>query len=153
MLQLAIAEEFAGQDEAAVKWYGRILSDFPDAGMAVKAAGAKRRLECVGKSITLRGKSLSGAAVDLEQYRGRIVLIHYWATWCEPCKRDLTTLKALQAKYAKTFSLIGVSLDSDARNVDQFVRSQQLAWPQLYEVGRTRQPTSPMNWESSRCPP
>ena len=135
MLQLAIAEEFAGQDEASVKWYGRILSDFPEAGMAVKAAGAKRRLECVGKSITLRGKSLTGAAVDLEQYRGRVVLVHYWATWCEPCKRDLTTLKALQAKYAKTFSLIGVSLDSDARNVDQFIRSQQLAWPQLYETG------------------
>jgi thiol-disulfide isomerase/thioredoxin len=136
MLQLAIAEEFAGKDEKAAQWYGRIVADFASASVAVKAAGAKRRLESVGKSITLRGKTLTGSAVDLDQYRGRVVLVHYWSTWCEPCKRDLQTLKALQAKFFKSgFSLIGVSLDSDARLLDQFIRAQQLAWPQLHEPG------------------
>lgn len=136
MLQLAIAQEFAGKDEEALKWYNRIVTEFPKVDLAVKAAGAKRRLESVGKSIELQGKTIGGAAVSLSQYQGRVVLIHYWATWCEPCKRDLQTLKAVQAKFAKSgFSLIGVNLDSDPRAADQFVRAQQLAWPQMYEAG------------------
>ncbi len=136
MLQLAIAQEFAGKDEEALKWYNRIVTEFPKVDLAVKAAGAKRRLESVGKSIELQGKTIGGAALNLGQYQGRVVLIHYWATWCEPCKRDLQTLKALQAKFAKSgFSLIGVNLDSDPRVADQFVRTQQLGWPQMYEAG------------------
>jgi thiol-disulfide isomerase/thioredoxin len=136
MLQLAIAEEFAGQEKEALRWYGRIVSDYPDASLAAKAAGAKRRLEAVGRSISLRGKSLDGKAVDLDRYRGNVVLIHYWATWCEPCKDDLQTLKKLYASYGRRgFGLIGINLDSDSRTAQEFARSQQLSWPQLYEPG------------------
>ena len=60
MLQLAIAQEFTGKDEEAARWFTRILTEFPDAPLAAKAAGAKRRLESVGKSIELRGKTLTG---------------------------------------------------------------------------------------------
>ena len=64
------------------------------------------------------------------------MLIHYWATWCEPCKRDLQTLKALQAKFGKAgFTLVGVSLDTDVSTLDQYVRAQQVSWPQLHEPG------------------
>jgi peroxiredoxin len=136
MLQLAIALEFAGREEDALKWYGRIGSEFADAPLAAKAAGAKRRLESVGKSIPLQGKTVTGTAVNLASFRGRVVLVHYWATWCEPCKDDLQQLKALQAKFAQRgFSLIGVSLDSDVQALQSYIQSQQLSWPQLYEAG------------------
>ena len=136
MLQLAIGNEFAGKEDKAVEWFGRIVSDFPAGDLATKAAGAKRRLESVGNPIQLRGKTIDGRAIDLAQFSGKVVLIHYWATWCEPCKQDLDTIKALQAKHGKAgFQPIGVNLDSDPRLTSQFIRTKPLPWPQVYEEG------------------
>jgi thiol-disulfide isomerase/thioredoxin len=136
MLQLAIALEFAGEEQQAMTWYTKISKDFPDNVAAKKASGAKRRLESVGKSLSLRGRSTNGQTVDLSNYRGHVVLIHYWATWCEPCKQDIEELKKLQAKYAtKKFSPIGVSLDSDASDLSNYLKQNRLPWPQLFEPG------------------
>jgi len=136
MLQLAIAQEFAGQEEEASKWYGRIVSDFPQAPSAAKAAGAKRRLDSVGKILQLQGKSTTGQAVDLSKYRGKVVLVHYWASWSEPCKADLAQLKELQGRYGRNgFELIGVSLDHNATDLANFLKTNRLPWPQLYEQG------------------
>ncbi len=136
MLQLAVGEEFAGKTDEAIQWYGRIVDDFSQAPQAKKAAGAKRRLQSVGQTIPLAGNTLDGKNLSLANYRGRTVLIHYWATWCEPCKQDLTTLQQMRTKYAKQgFELIGVNLDSDRDAAMRFLQSQRLPWPQLYEPG------------------
>jgi thiol-disulfide isomerase/thioredoxin len=136
MLQLAVGEEFAGRTAEAIDWYGRIVGSFGESSQAKKASGAKRRLESVGNPIPLAGNTLDGKQVSLAAYRGKTVLIHYWATWCEPCKQDLEILKQMQAKYAaQGFALIGVNLDSDRGAAIQFLRSQSLPWPQLYEPG------------------
>jgi thiol-disulfide isomerase/thioredoxin len=136
MLQLAVGEEFNGKNEAAIAWYAKIAAEFPKAMQAAKAAGAKRRLESVGKTLTLSGSTLDGKAASLDQLRGRTVLIHYWATWCEPCKQDLTLLKQAQAKYAKAgFVLLGINLDSDQATAIKYLQSNPLSWPQMYEAG------------------
>jgi thiol-disulfide isomerase/thioredoxin len=136
MLQLAIAQEFAGEEDQARRWYQRIVSDFPSNTIAAKARGAVRRIDSVGKSVPIRGRSLQGKTVDLATYRGKLVLVHYWATWCEPCKQDMDTLKQLYAKYGRDgFSLIGVSLDSEPQTVSGYLRSNRIAWPQIYEDG------------------
>ncbi len=135
MLQLAIAQEFAGQEDKAKKWYGRIVKDFPDSPAAKKAAGARTRLDSVGKTITLVGSSLSGGQVDLAKYRGRVVLIQYWATWCEPCKRDMPLLKELLSKYDGSLSVIGVSLDNSRKDLADYLAENRLPWPQIFEKG------------------
>ena len=136
MLQLAVGEEFAGKADQAIAWYRKIIEAFPSSQMAKKASGAKSRLESVGKSIGLSGTSLDGKTVSLSAYQGRTVLIHYWATWCEPCKQDMVLLRALLAKYAKQdFTLIGVNLDGDRELAVAYLRSNPLPWPQLYESG------------------
>jgi thiol-disulfide isomerase/thioredoxin len=136
MLQLAVGEEFAGKTEDAIVWYGRIVETFGDSTHAKKAAGAKRRLESVGKTISVQGPALNGKTISLEQYRGHAVLIHYWATWCEPCKQDMTLLRQLQAKYAtQGLSLIGVNLDSDRATAVSFLQRNSLPWLHLYEAG------------------
>lgn len=135
MLQLAIAQEFAGEDERAVAWYGRIVEDFSSSGLAAKAAGAKRRLESVGKPVSLQGTTTEGRKVSLSSYRGRIVVIHYWATWCEPCKQDMQVLKQLQTKYAdQSLALLGVNLDTDEQALASYLRDNRLPWPQLREA-------------------
>lgn len=136
MLQLAIAEEFAGQNSAAERWYRRIATEFPDERRAEKASGALRRLNAVGKSIPLRGTTTSGKTVDLADYRGKTVLVHYWATWCEPCKAEFKTLREFYEKYkGEGFTLIGVALDNEKGSVTQYLQRAPLPWPQLYEDG------------------
>jgi len=136
MLQLAIAQEFAGEEADAKQWYGKVVSDFPSTPMAQKAAGAKRRLESVGQSLSFRGPTLDGRTVDLASYQGKVVLLHYWATWCEPCKEDLKAIKALQAKLGtRGFTPIGVNLDNDAKLLKDYASKTSLPWPQLHEAG------------------
>ena len=136
MLQLAIGAEFAGKTSEAVDWFSRIAADFPQSDLKPKAIGAKRRLESVGKTIPLAGKTLDGRSFDLASAKGKVVLIHYWATWADPCKPDLAAIKSLQAKYGSLgFYPVGINLDGDAKEATSYVRQEKLAWPQLYEAG------------------
>jgi thiol-disulfide isomerase/thioredoxin len=137
MLQLGLAQEVAGQEAKAKAWYTKIVGNFPQSAPAKKAAGAVTRLECVGKSIQLRGKAATGETVDLSKapYKGKVVLIHYWATWCEPCKVDIAQLKELQAKYGRDFQLVGISLDTASQDLSDYLKRNRLPWPQLFEPG------------------
>jgi peroxiredoxin len=141
MLQLAMNSEFAGQEDEAKKWYGRIVSDFPDAPSARKAAGARTRLDSVGKAISFHGKGTSGEAIDLASHRGSAVVIYYWATWCQPCKAELPALKELLSKYGKSgFTVIGVSLDYKLADLTAFLEENKLPWPQIWEDGALDSP-------------
>ena len=136
MIQLAINAEFSGKPDEAIGWFKRIATDFSKSDLAPKASGAIRRLESVGKAIPLAGKTLEGKTFDLASLKGKIVLVHYWATWADPCKPDLTTIKALQSKYAKDgFVPVGVNLDNSAKDAMDYVRQEKLAWSQLYDQG------------------
>ncbi|HZL90182.1 MAG TPA: redoxin family protein [Pirellulaceae bacterium] len=137
MLQLAMGFEISDKPKDAVTWYGRIVKDFAQTEVAKKAAGARYRIESLGKRITLKGKSIDGRTViDVNDYAGKVVLVHYWATWCEPCKEDIETIRSLQAKYGKNaFQPIGISLDSAATEATRFAGENRLTWPQLYEAG------------------
>ena len=59
---------------------------------AAKAQGAIRRLTSTGKPMALKGAALDGGAADLAQYRGKVVLVHYWSTSSPTCKDDHETL-------------------------------------------------------------
>lgn len=136
MLQLAVSLEFGGKTDEATEAYGRVVQAYATAEVAKKAAGAKRRLESPGKVIDLKGVTLDGKKASLVDLRGRVVLVQYWATWCEPCKQDMALLKQLQVKYAKQgFTLLGVNLDSDRAAATAFLQTNALPWPQLYEPG------------------
>lgn len=136
MLQLALAKEFAGEERDANRWYSTIVADFPDSPLSRKAAGAKRRLECVGKSIELTGRTVAGKSFELAKLKGNVVLVHYWATWCEPCKRDMAILQSLQKKFARqNLQIVGVNVDAQSDELVQFFRKQKPEWTHLYEEG------------------
>jgi thiol-disulfide isomerase/thioredoxin len=135
MLQLGIACEFDAKEEDAKTWYGRIVKQFADLPAAAKAAGALLRLDSMGKSLALSGNALSGEKIELSAYRGKVVLVHYWATWSEQCKQDLDVLKKLVAEYGKQFTIIGVCLDSRSEELNAFLKQNKLPWPQILEKG------------------
>jgi len=135
MLQLGIAREYAGQDDDAKKWYERIGREFADLPQARKAAGAARRIDSVGTLLNLSGKSLGGETIDLAAYRGKVVLIQYWATWSESAKNDMQALKQLVTKYRGSFVVIGVSVDANAKTLNAYLAENPLPWPQIHEEG------------------
>jgi thiol-disulfide isomerase/thioredoxin len=136
MLQLAMSEEFAGQDDNAVKWYTRIVGEFPDTAAALKAGGATRRMKSVGQPLVMEGKDTQGNAVNISSFRGKVLLIHYWATKYGPCLQDISLLKDMQTKYGpENVALLGINVDADRLELDAYLKENSLPWPQLYEAG------------------
>jgi thiol-disulfide isomerase/thioredoxin len=137
LLQLAFADEFSGQDEEAIKKYRRLEKEFPEAPATAKAAGARLRLESEGKPIKFAAQSLSNKPLKLSDpaFRGKVVLLQYWATWSDAAKRDMPVLKELMAKYGKNFVVISVSLDNDRKEVEKYLTENKLPWPQVFEPG------------------
>jgi thiol-disulfide isomerase/thioredoxin len=63
-------------------------------------------------------KDLNGKDVTLAQYKGKVVLVNFWATWCEPCRFEIPWLIEMQKKYgAKGFIVLGVAMDEEGRSV------------------------------------
>ncbi len=136
MLQMGIADEFSGDEKQALARYTAIVTDFPESHSAKKARGAARRLESVGKPLALSGTAIDGKPVAIESLRGRPVLVHYWATWCEPCKVDIAQIRELYAKYGpKKFAVVGIALDSNKAELTKFLTAKPIPWPQLHESG------------------
>src|SRR5215471_6637640 len=63
-------------------------------------------------------KDLNGKDVPLSQYKGKVVFVNFWATWCEPCKVETPWLIEMQQKYSsKGFTILGVDVDDEGNNV------------------------------------
>ena len=66
--------------------------------------------------ITL--KDLDGKDLSLAQYRGKVVLVNFWATWCEPCRVEIPWLIEMQQKYsARGFTVLGIAMDEEGASV------------------------------------
>lgn len=95
--------------------------------------GVARRLRLPGEPIEVEGTLLDGEEIDWEQYRGKVVLIDYWATWCGLCHAELPTIRQLHQTYAEQgLEVLGVSLDEDPERVEKFLAEQDIPWPTLF---------------------
>ena len=136
ILQMGIFEEFSGREKEAIEQYARIVKEFPDTAAGRKARGAIRRLESVGQPFALEGTTVDGKSLSVESLKGVPVLIHYWATWCEPCKVDIARIRELHEKFGpKKLAVVGIALDSDRKQLAGFLAGKPLPWPCLHESG------------------
>lgn len=137
MLSLAQEYEIHGKEAEAIKWYGKVSSDFNSSDFAIKAIGGKRRLESIGNRWMISGPSIDGkGSLTAAQLAGKVVLVQYWAGWADQSKQDFETLKKLQAKYGKQgFQVVGVNLDTEKSEAQKTIKTASLPWPNLYEPG------------------
>ena len=91
-----------------------------------KASSTKMRV------FDLAGPTLDGKTLDLADYRGKIVLVDFWATWCGPCIGELPNVRKTYDRYHEQgFEVIAVSLDTDRAALKDYVRKNGLPWPQV----------------------
>ena len=80
---------------------------------------------------------MHGNEVSLSDFKGNIVIINFWATWCGPCRFEIPDLIDLQEKYNGDLVVLGVSLDYDGPSVvPQFAESLGISYPVLYGNGQ-----------------
>ena len=101
-----------------------------DAIKILKDSSVKSKPQSDDASLSL--KDLFGADVNLGQFKGRFVVLNFWATWCEPCKKEMPDLSAIQNDYAATgVQVIGASGDDAAASakVLKFTREVKINFP------------------------
>ena len=77
---------------------------------------------------------LKGEPLSLSQYRGHVVLLDFWATWCGPCIVEMPNVKQTYAKYKnQKFEIIGISLDRSMEPLETYIASEGLAWRQYLD--------------------
>ena len=76
----------------------------------------------------------SASSIGLEQLRGKVVLINFWATWCKPCEDEMPAMERLyRALRGSAFELVAISVDEDEAAVDAFARRLGLSFPVLMD--------------------
>ena len=81
------------------------------------------------------GKTTKGDYVALEDYRGKVVLINVWATWCGPCRKELPELKTMHTAYGPDFMVLGISVDKsqDFAKVQGLMRQFNIDYPVILD--------------------
>jgi peroxiredoxin len=89
----------------------------------------------VAPDFTLRGAD--GRNVRLDELRGQVVLVNFWATWCAPCRQEMPKLNALYDKYKGSgFVLLGVNVDDDPRTALATAAKLNVSFPVLLDTDK-----------------
>lgn len=85
----------------------------------------------VGDTPKLAFQHSDGSSGALQNYRGKYTVVHFWASWCEACKKQLPALRQLQERYiARGLVTLGLSLDQDTAAWQTVLKHLNLPWPQ-----------------------
>jgi peroxiredoxin len=78
--------------------------------------------------------SLDGENLRLSEYRGEVVMINFWATWCGPCRQEMPLLDDLYDRYERVgFQLLGVNIDDDPRRAMEMAEELGISFPVLFD--------------------
>jgi peroxiredoxin len=104
---------------------------FAGLGFAGTPDGSEKRIGSKAPEFAL--KSINGKNIRLADYKGKVVILDFWATWCPPCRKGIPDLVSIQKEFPKDVVIIGISLDTDTKmEVPAFVKSQGINYPIVF---------------------
>ncbi len=149
-LAIVIAQVVYGeQGEAEGKAYQRIVdivSQSKDQDLVTRAqrlAGTARKLFLLDKELAVEGQTVDGEEFDWNKYRGKVVLLDFWGTWCGACIEELPNVKKNYELYHdRGFEVVGVAADTERSAVVDFLKKHELPWVTLFDPAGLEQPTA-----------
>jgi len=107
-------------------------------GGASGSPGEPEDAAAVGKPARLdfQLKDMNGVDVKLDSFKGKVILLNFWATWCGPCKAEIPSLVELQEKYADDLVVLGFSVDDPAEKIKPYADEYKVNYPLLVGNGR-----------------
>ena len=98
--------------------------------------------ELVGKVVPdFSATDLDGKPISLQQYRGKVILLDFWAVWCGPCISEMPNVKRVYNSYKdQGFDIIGVSLDTDKTRLHNYLKKNDIPWRQIFSGQKWKSP-------------
>jgi len=94
-------------------------------------AGAAADQPAPGFSLPARG----GSTIDLSQYKGQVVMINFWASWCVPCRQEMPLLDSIYKKYKPLgFTLLSVNVEPDQKDAESFLKQTPVTFPVVFDA-------------------
>jgi thiol-disulfide isomerase/thioredoxin len=146
LAKLASEQQSEGDQKAgeeAEKYYERVTKEFADVefapmatlGEQAKGALFEARFLSVGRTPpNVESQNLDGKKVELKEYKGKVVVLDIWATWCGPCKSMIPHEREMVKKHKdKPFALISVSGDDEKDTLKKFLETNDMPWTHWWD--------------------
>lgn len=139
---LAEAYKQEGKYDDAEAEYKTVLNRYGDVDRRLSSAvqqslamlESDRKLKIGAEPIPFSVTSLKGQKLSPEDFKGKVLLLDFWATWCAPCRQEMPNVIKVYDKYNdKGFEIVGISLDRKRSDLDRYLDKYEIGWHQYFD--------------------